>query len=1084
MTFDVYSMPTNGTLTGQLAGINPTMTYTPGLDWYGTDSFTFHVTDAQGNQGTGTITINVLNSISPLADSDGDGLLDLDELNQHGTNPNLADTDADGFDDFTEVVTYGFNASVNNFRFNPLIADTPEIDIRMVSVPDVMINYTLTDGTSSTVATARSQGSSHTVGSTQSESESTSFAQSHSMGGSVSTTVEASASVGLFSPPKAEVSASVTAEVNYNFESTTTSEHSTSWTQTQTQENSRTYEESQSFESSHSVAASDGEISVAVNITNNGHVTYTLNNLYLSATYLRGGDNALVPIGNLPFDAANGAFPASTLAPGQSTGTLVFRTTGVNLEKVKQILSRSQGFSVRPTLYNLLDANNQSYNFAATGITSTDAMIIVDYNGNRGLSNIKKMVAVRGKPNASVTMAEALNNILKINAVTTTNVDGYTYINAVTGLTNRDPYGNWVLLHARQVGNNQTETTIYTTPADAARWKARNPNVANLVFDYDPAGLILNGGDILHVVYLQDEDLDGLSDRVEYFYHSDPFNPDTDGDGLKDGVEVNDGWDVAYRNASGVDIYTHVYSDPSLADTDGDLVDDYSEANFAGVNDWYSRDPRNFDTDGDGLDDSIDDRAYLNPGFGSFLANEFDDLGLSALDAYADVTGTIYGDAQGNPYLGPPNRAFYDVYASFDLPAILQTASPLAQGLTNYDVLTLRSIADNNGSFPDAPVLQDGQPYVVGQLLPPSGFNGPCTVSVCWEVVDVYSAPVDGTLARLRLSLADPRKIGEQVVTGNQVTTPADGFQYLQFVGVNGHYTQQLQTATASPNVETVEFHMLNASLNNVRTMFPVDGLNAVTTYFSWANGGRLTEWNYAYDMGGGYAAYYATDFVTRQQVAPYPYQMPFMNSRGNVQLWWSLGVDGRALSNQAGPRVIQDSYHQHYWLGSSNIPSARATDVAQSNTLDPNTYQPLFSRDNDVAGNEIPVPLDPYSGGYVYKVTLPAVAGCHTVEFAAKSFDSIQNRYNMGQARLTSDPANFDRIELCRDEFGIWSATNVIASDQNSPLRRPSLGYFTSNVTTQNNTNPIHYVSDVMQWGDDSTVKFDLQIEYEIYIR
>jgi len=136
LTFDVYTMPTNGTLTGQLSGNAPVMSYTPGLDYYGNDAFSFHVTDAQGNIGTGTITVQVLNSISPLADTDGDGLLDLDELNQYGTNPKLADTDADGFDDFKEIITFGFNSNVNNFRFNPLIADTPQVDVRMVSVPN------------------------------------------------------------------------------------------------------------------------------------------------------------------------------------------------------------------------------------------------------------------------------------------------------------------------------------------------------------------------------------------------------------------------------------------------------------------------------------------------------------------------------------------------------------------------------------------------------------------------------------------------------------------------------------------------------------------------------------------------------------------------------------------------------------------------------------------------------------------------------------------------------------------------------------------------------------------------------------
>lgn len=42
-----------------------------------------------------------------IADTDGDGLTDGEEVNTYGTNPNNADSDADGLSDGDEVNTYG-----------------------------------------------------------------------------------------------------------------------------------------------------------------------------------------------------------------------------------------------------------------------------------------------------------------------------------------------------------------------------------------------------------------------------------------------------------------------------------------------------------------------------------------------------------------------------------------------------------------------------------------------------------------------------------------------------------------------------------------------------------------------------------------------------------------------------------------------------------------------------------------------------------------------------------------------------------------------------------------------------------------
>ncbi|MEM7112080.1 MAG: protein kinase [Chloroflexota bacterium] len=80
-----------------------------------------------------------------------------------------------------------------------------------------------------------------------------------------------------------------------------------------------------------------------------------------------------------------------------------------------------------------------------------------------------------------------------------------------------------------------------------------------------------------------DADEDGLTDSQETTLGTDPNNPDTDGDGLRDGDEA----------------LVHG-SDPNKPDTDGDLFSDGDEVNL------YQTDPTNADTDGDGVPDGTE----------------------------------------------------------------------------------------------------------------------------------------------------------------------------------------------------------------------------------------------------------------------------------------------------------------------------------------------------------------------------------------------------------------------------------------------------------------------------------------------
>ena len=85
-----------------------------------------------------------------------------------------------------------------------------------------------------------------------------------------------------------------------------------------------------------------------------------------------------------------------------------------------------------------------------------------------------------------------------------------------------------------------------------------------------------------------DADNDGLTNDEEKQLGTDPKNPDTDGDGLTDGEEVN-----KYQ------------TNPNKEDSDGDGLTDADEVRK------YSTDPNKADTDGDGLKDGDELQKYL-----------------------------------------------------------------------------------------------------------------------------------------------------------------------------------------------------------------------------------------------------------------------------------------------------------------------------------------------------------------------------------------------------------------------------------------------------------------------------------------
>ncbi len=73
LIFNVVESPTHGTLTGT----EPNLTYAPDADYFGSDSFTFTVSDGELTSEAAEVTINVL-SVNDLPEAFGQSL-EVDE---------------------------------------------------------------------------------------------------------------------------------------------------------------------------------------------------------------------------------------------------------------------------------------------------------------------------------------------------------------------------------------------------------------------------------------------------------------------------------------------------------------------------------------------------------------------------------------------------------------------------------------------------------------------------------------------------------------------------------------------------------------------------------------------------------------------------------------------------------------------------------------------------------------------------------------------------------------------------------------------------------------------------------------------
>jgi hypothetical protein len=443
-------------------------------------------------------------------------------LNNQVDSDDGLDCDGDGYSDFEEEDIYMFNSDNNPLKFNPYVADLPELELELMSLPEISIIAEKSGEETKTVETDWSTTEEQTF--TSSNTSSTASTIENAAG----ITISAEHEFGLLG------GTTISAEASYNYSNS--QETSNSLTNDLSKTRSSTYETAQSLSSTSGYTLTGGKLKIYIIIRNSGDISYTVKSLGLSAVRINPQSGNIIPVANMSYDGDS--FPETTLAPNSSMNAVY--SANLSLSTAESLLKDYNNILIQTSNYEVVDINGKSFAHNMTAVESRTGSVLIDYGirGNKDPERYK--ISPDFSTDDEVSLKSVFDDVLKL-----TYTEEETEINntSVTGITsvrghdsNSDSYpGYWILLHT--FSNSGIDTTQIYSPSES----------------YSTEDIIFNRGDKILLMYVEDLDYDGLLAREEFTYGTSDENIDSDGDGTSDYDEVQAGTNPAIAKSEGIE---------------------------------------------------------------------------------------------------------------------------------------------------------------------------------------------------------------------------------------------------------------------------------------------------------------------------------------------------------------------------------------------------------------------------------------------------------------------------------------------------------------------------------------------------
>jgi hypothetical protein len=548
-------------------------------------------------------------------------LFDGNEVSLSVTSPTLADTDGDGLTDYQEITGGGLA---------PVVADLPQLAISLNGDPSIRVIY-------DTTVTTNVQSKEMTLVQDSSKSMQ-SDAQSMRDTFSNETQITASAKVG--GPP---LSAGASVEATNTTKNVFALDWSSSTSRESVSQNSAEFQTVRSQITD--TSASGGEFKAAFKVRNVSKRSLLVQDLSIAAYRMTPssptGFTIVDILGPKPVTqgtSSSSAFPAVVLAP-DGEFTFVTQSRVLPLDQVEELLTKPSSLFFEVANYALFqvdDLGAKVRDYAAIGerVLERCGAVTIDF-GNGEVDRDLIATNVRRNPDGSsaglpVPSALATMGFPFETREFLANADGGktgTGLQVLWSVTDRrgrkvaafgdvlndfetpwktvPPVGFWVVLATNRASEPVTRETI----VDGTGTPLLLPRPLDEV--------VLKNGERVSLVFVRDTDGDGLFDSEESLLGTDPRVWDTDRDGLSDGYEVKARRTIAFHGegyGGGADYAST--SDPLLVDTDGDGLTDREELDLG-------TDPLRADTDGDLVEDPFDP-SPLDPPAGGGVS----DVGL------------------------------------------------------------------------------------------------------------------------------------------------------------------------------------------------------------------------------------------------------------------------------------------------------------------------------------------------------------------------------------------------------------------------------------------------------------------------